>query len=107
MTVNDRTRKLKDIAIERPYAWSGFPVLWDFGTDSGTYGVFQAATDTVVLTQTSTASGPTGWKIETGPGNQRRPIEVSAGTRNKNRRRLGTPAGREVGRGVRRRAFRS
>ena len=82
-TVNDRTRKLKDIAIERPYAWSGFPVVWDFGTDSGTYGVFQAATDTVLLTQTSTASGPTGWKIETGSGNQRRPAEVSAGTRNK------------------------
>jgi len=84
VTVTDRGRKVKDIAIERPYAWSGFPVLWDFGTDSGTYGVFQAATDNVVLTQTATASGSSGWKVETGPANQRRPIEVSAGSRNKN-----------------------
>ena len=83
-TLTDRTRKVKDIAIERPYAWSGFPVVWDFGTDSGTYGVFQAATDTVTLSQTSTESGPTGWRIETGPPNQRRVVEVSAGSRNKN-----------------------
>jgi len=82
-TVIDRFRKVKDIAIERPYAWSGFPVLWDFGTDSGTYGVFQAATDNVALTQTATASGSSGWKVETGPPNQRRAIEVSAGSRNK------------------------
>ena len=82
-TVIDRFRKVKDMAIERPYAWSGFPVLWDFGTDSGTYGVFQAATDNVVLTQTNTASGSAGWKIETGPPNQRRVIEVSANSRNK------------------------
>lgn len=82
-TVADRTRKLKDIAIERPYAWSGFPVLWDFGTDSGTYGVFRAASDLVTLTQTATASGASGWKIESGPLNQRRPVETSAGPRNK------------------------
>lgn len=82
-TVIDRTRRLKDIAIERPYAWSGFPVLWDFGTDSGTYGVFRAATDAITLTQTSTASGSSGWKIESGPLNQRRAVETSAGARNK------------------------
>ncbi len=83
-TVTDRSRKLKDIAIERPYAWSGLPVLWDFGTDSGTYGVFRAATDSVTLTQTVGVSGPSGWKIESGPLNQRRALEVSAGARSKN-----------------------
>ena len=83
-TITDRTRRLRDIAIERPYAFSGFPVIWDFGTDSGTYGVFRAATDQIALTQTSTASGATGWKIESGPLNQRRTVEVSAGSRNKN-----------------------
>jgi len=46
--------------------------------------VFQAATDNVVLTQTATATGASGWKVETGPASQRRPIEVSAGSRNKN-----------------------
>ena len=82
-TVYDRTRRLKDLALERPYAWSGFPVLWDFGTDSGTYGVFRAAADTITLTQSVGASGASGWKIETGPLNQRRPVEVSAGSRDK------------------------
>ena len=82
-TVTDRGRKLKDIAIERPYAWSGFPVLWDFGTDSGTYGVFRAATDSITLTQAVGASGPSGWKIESGPLNQRRAVEVSGGSRAK------------------------
>jgi hypothetical protein len=82
-TVTDRSRKLRDIALERPYAFSGFPVLWDFGTDSNTYGVFRAATDAVTLTQTATAGGPGTWKIESGPLNQRRPIETSAGSRSK------------------------
>lgn len=83
-TVTDRTRRLRDIAIERPYAFSGFPILWDFGTDSGTYGVFRAAADAIVLTQTATASGATNWKVESGPANQRRVVEMSAGSRNKN-----------------------
>lgn len=83
-TVIDRTRRLRDIAIERPYAFSGLPVLWDFGTDSGTYGVFRAATDVVTLTQSTTAGGSNTWKIETGPFNQRRLIETSAGSRVKN-----------------------
>lgn len=82
-TVSDRTRKLKDIAIERPYAWSGFPVLWDFGTDSSTYGVFRTATDAITLTQTSSSAGTNGWKIESGPVTQRRAVELSAGTREK------------------------
>lgn len=84
VTVTDRTRRLRDIAIERPYALSGFPVIWDFGTDSGTYGVFRAPADQVTLTQTSTANAATGWKIESGPLNQRRTLEMSSGSRNKN-----------------------
>lgn len=83
-TVTDRGRRLKDIAIERPYAWSGFPVLWDFGTDSGTYGVFRAAADAITLTQTVGASGASGWKVESGPLNQRRLLETAAGSRSKN-----------------------
>jgi hypothetical protein len=84
VTVTDRTRRLRDVAIERPYAFSGFPVVWDFGTDSGTYGVFRAATEAVSLTQTATASGASGWRVETGTGNQRRAVETSAGARAKN-----------------------
>lgn len=80
-TVSDRTRKLKDIALERPYAFSGFPVLWDVGTDTGTYGAFRAATDQVTLTQLTTTAGSNSWKIESGPFNQRRALETSAGPR--------------------------
>lgn len=83
-TVTDRSRRLKDIAIERPYAWSGFPVLWDFGTDTGTYGVFRAATEQITLTQTVGAGGASGWKVESGPLNQRRVLETAAGSRSKN-----------------------
>ncbi|MFN7985202.1 MAG: hypothetical protein U0Q11_25460 [Vicinamibacterales bacterium] len=83
VTVVDRTRRLRDIAVERPYAFSGFPVIWDFGTDSGTYGVFRAAADAVTLTQSTTAGGASTWKIETGPLNQRRAVETSATSRAK------------------------
>lgn len=83
-TVTDRARRLRDIAIERPYAFTTFPVLWDFGTDSGTYGVFRNAGDLMTLTQTAGAMGPTGWRIESGPANQRRLLETSSGARGKN-----------------------
>lgn len=83
-TVSDRTRRLRDIAIERPYAFKGFPVVWDFGTDSGTYGVFRAESDAVTLTQTVGATEAAGWRIESGPPNQRRALETSAGSRNRN-----------------------
>lgn len=82
-TVTDRSRRLRDIAIERPYAFSAFPVIWDFATDSGTYGAFRTATDLVTLTQTLTASGSSTWKVETGPPNQPRALETSAGSRAK------------------------
>lgn len=82
-TVADRTRRLRDIAIDRPYRFSGFPVVWDFGTDTGTYGVFRSEADTVLLTQTVSTSAPGGWKIEAGPAGQRRAIETSAASRNK------------------------
>jgi hypothetical protein len=82
-TVTDRQHKLRDIAVERPYAFSGFPVIWDFGTDSGTYGVFRAATDAITLTESANAGGPGGWRIESGPPNQRRAVETSAGSRPK------------------------
>lgn len=81
--VTDRTRRLRDIAVERPYRFGSLPLLWDFGTDSGAYGVFRSDADTALLTQTVSSSGPTGWKIEAGPGTRRRAIETSAGSRGK------------------------
>jgi hypothetical protein len=83
VTVTDRSRSLRDIAVERPYAFSGFPVLWDFGTDSHTAGAFRAAADAVTLTQTARPDGAGAWRIEAGPQNQRRAIEISADGREK------------------------
>jgi hypothetical protein len=80
-TVRDPSRRVRDISIETPLAFGALPVLWDFGTDSGTYGVFRNAADAVLLTQTRNASGGN-WKIETSSqGQPRRPYETSAGTR--------------------------
>jgi hypothetical protein len=80
-TVRDPSRRVRDIAIETPLAFGAMPILWDFGTDSGTYGVFRNPTDAVLLTQTRNASGGN-WKIETSAqGQPRRPYETSASTR--------------------------
>lgn len=80
VTVTDRLKRLKDVAIERPYALAALPALWDVGTDSGTYGVFRAATDRVTLTQTTT-DGSSRWSIATGPVASPRVVEASTGTR--------------------------
>jgi hypothetical protein len=78
-SVRDPGRRVRDISIETPFAFDAFPWSWDFGTDSGTYGAFRAASDLVLLTQTTTAAGPTGWTIQTGAKEQMRRYETSAG----------------------------
>jgi hypothetical protein len=79
-TVTDRSRRLREIAFDTPLAFSAMPVLWDFATDSGTYGVFRNPTDVATLTQTRAAAGAK-WTIETGAQDQRRAYETSAGSR--------------------------
>ena len=81
--VRDPSRRLRDIAIDTPLAFGAAPWLWDFGTDSGTYGVFRNPTDGVVLTQKVNANGANGWAVETLAQGQRRPYEMSAGARAK------------------------
>jgi hypothetical protein len=82
-TVRDPGKRIRDLAIETPLAFGPTPWFWDFGTDSGTYGVFRNATDGVVLSQRVTATGAGGWTVETVAQGQRRPYETSAGTRPK------------------------
>jgi hypothetical protein len=82
-TVRDPGRRLRDVAIDIPLAFGEVPWLWDFGTDSGTYGVFRNPTDGVVLTQRVNATGASGWTVETVAQGQRRPYEMSAGSRPK------------------------
>lgn len=82
-TVRDPSRRVRDLAIDTPLAFGATPWLWDFGTDSGTYGVFRNPTDGVVLTQRVNATGASGWTVETVAQNQRRGYEASAGNRPK------------------------
>jgi len=77
--VRDPGRRLRDISLETPFAFDAFPWSWDFGTDSGTYGAFRNPGDGVLLTQTMTAAGPTGWTIQTVAKEQTRPYETSGG----------------------------
>jgi hypothetical protein len=83
-TVRDGSRRLRDLALETPLAFDAFPWLWDFGTDSGTYGVFRGTSDAVVLTQsTASSAGASRWTIATTSQQQRRTYETSAGSRAK------------------------
>jgi hypothetical protein len=77
--VDDPARRLKEVAFETPFAYGEFPWLWDFGTDTGTYGAFRNATDAVVLTQIVNPKGAGSWRVETGSKGELRPYEVSAG----------------------------
>lgn len=82
-TVRDPSRRVRDIAINTPLAFGALPILWDFATDSGTYGVLRNAGDMVLLTQTKSAAGAR-WKIETAVQDQQpRMYELSAGPRAK------------------------
>jgi hypothetical protein len=82
-TVRDPSRRVRDLAVDTPLAFGAVPWLWDFGTDSGTYGVFRNPADAVVLTQRVNATGPSGWTVETVAQSQRRGYETSAGSRPK------------------------
>jgi hypothetical protein len=83
-TIRDPSRRLRDIALETPLGLDAFPWLWDFGTDSGTYGVLRSPTDGVALTQQSSSGGANRWIIATTTAQQaRRPYETSAGSRTK------------------------
>lgn len=80
--VEDPSGRVNAIGFETPLAFGEKPWTWDFGTDSGTYGVFRNAADAVLLTQTISPKGNE-WVVQTGPQNELRPYETSAGTRTK------------------------
>lgn len=82
-SVEDPTRRVREISFHTPFAFAGFPWLWDFGTGSWTYGAIRNATDSVVLAQTVKAGGGNTWQIRTGPKGQEQPYEVAGGSRPK------------------------
>jgi hypothetical protein len=82
VTVDDPSRRVRSVGFDAPLAFGEKPWTWDFGTDSGTYGVFRNSTDAAVLTQTVSA-GDSGWIVQTGSKGELRPYESSTGRRAK------------------------
>jgi hypothetical protein len=80
IVVHDAGRRLKGLMFESPLTLGEKPWLWDFGTDSGTYGVFRNPTDAVMLSQTVSTNGST-WTVQSGPAGELRPYELSIGSR--------------------------
>jgi hypothetical protein len=78
-TVEDPERRIRDITFDSTFGYGDFPWLWDFGTDSGTYGAIRTAADAVVLTQVVGAKGTSRWQVENSVKGELRPYEVSTG----------------------------
>ena len=78
VTVDDPSKRLREVAFNTPLAFGPFPWLWDFGTGSWSYGSFRNPTDSVILTQTGS-----GWEIKSGAKGQETSYEVAAGNRPK------------------------
>ncbi len=73
--VIDPEKRLREISIATPLAFSAFPLVWDFGTSRWTYGSMRAITDSVMLTQT-----PHDWNIVTSSGGKAQLYETSGTT---------------------------
>ena len=80
-SVTDKERRVREILFETPFAFGAQPWLWDFGTDSGTYGVLRAPADMVVFQQLIDPKGGNAWTIETGQQGALRGYEMSASGR--------------------------
>jgi hypothetical protein len=79
-TLDDPSRRVTSLMFDTPLALGDKPWTWDFGTDSGTYGVFRNATDTAALAQTVTGKSGS-WVVQTGPRGELRFYETSTGAR--------------------------
>jgi hypothetical protein len=79
--VADAARRVREIAVETPFAFGAHPWLWDFGTDSGTYGVIRTATDAVTLEQLVDPKDGHAWKVDAGVQGALRTYELSAANR--------------------------
>jgi hypothetical protein len=73
---------VRELAFDLPLGFGPHPWTWDLGTDSGTYGAFRTATDTVSFTQKIGSREQTGWTTRTRTGSSdERLYESSAGRR--------------------------
>lgn len=78
-SVTDPGRRVRELAFDTPLALGAFPLLWDFGTENGTYGVFRTANDATVFTQV-VPPGAVNWKVDTGTRGDVKPYETAVAT---------------------------
>jgi hypothetical protein len=82
IAIEDPGRRVKSLSFESPLTLGEKPWIWDFGTDSGTYGAFRNPADAVLLSQSVSPKGNS-WIVQTGAQNELRPYESSIGSRAK------------------------
>lgn len=70
--VIDTAKRLREIAIDTPLAFTGGPLVWDFGTPRWTYGSLRASGDSVQLTQTGND-----WRVTTSAGGKDQVYETA------------------------------
>ena len=75
-SIEDPGRRVRGVVFETPFALGAQPWTWDFGTDTGTYGVLRTPGDAAVLTQRVSA-GAKSWQAETVTPKDRRVYETS------------------------------
>jgi hypothetical protein len=71
-TFEDPAQRLDSVFFTSVQSLGPPPLLWDFGTPSGTYGVLRDPTSQVSVNETSKSNGKTDWNVVsgviTGPG---------------------------------------
>ncbi len=81
--VEDPGKRLRELSLHTPLAFTAPPLFWDFGTDRWTYGVLRTAADSATLTQTVKGGSIADWQIWTGPKGQEQLYETPGANRSR------------------------
>jgi hypothetical protein len=80
VAIDDPGKRVRGVTFDTPFALGAQPWTWDFGTDTGTYGVLRSPGDAALLTQ-RVAAGSSNWQVETVTPKDRRVYETSVAGR--------------------------
>lgn len=74
---------MRELSFHTPFVFGTQPWVWDFGTDSWTYGALRTPADSVMLTQVVNLPGTPEWRIRTGTKGQEQLYETAGTNRSK------------------------
>ena len=75
LSVQDPDQRVRAIVFRNTLSLGPSPILWDFGTSKGTYGVFRSATETATFSRERSASASLyAWHVDAAAGG--RPEQV-------------------------------